>query len=121
MWGFLRRGVPPAWADFFGLGYRMRHMSELVAKFVAFIRKGYPHGVPETDYIPLLALLRRRLSDDEVAGVARDLAQSGQLSIDAADIGFAITQITDDLPSPDDLDRVQRRLEAIGWPFEPHH
>jgi hypothetical protein len=37
------------------------------------------------------------------------------LSIDAADIGFAITQITDELPSPTDLDRVRRRLEAIGW------
>jgi hypothetical protein len=27
---------------------------------VAFVRAGYPQGVPETDYIPLLALLRRR-------------------------------------------------------------
>jgi hypothetical protein len=34
-------------------------LSDLTAKFVAFVRKGYPHGVRETDYIPLLALLRR--------------------------------------------------------------
>ncbi|WP_144206372.1 hypothetical protein [Mycobacterium tilburgii] len=28
--------------------------------------------------------------------------------------------ITDESPSADDVDRVQRRLEAIGWPsFEP--
>jgi uncharacterized protein DUF3349 len=32
---------------------------------VALVRAGYPHGVPETDYIPLLALLRHRFSDDE--------------------------------------------------------
>lgn len=94
-------------------------VSDSAAKFVAFVRRAYPHGVPETDYIPLLALLRRRLSDDEVAAVARDLAESGQVSIDAADISLPIAQITDELPSPTDLDRVQRGLEAIGWPFEP--
>jgi Protein of unknown function (DUF3349) len=93
------------------------HLTDLVAKFVAFIRKGYPHGVPETDYVPLLALLRRRLTDGEVAEISQALASRGQLNI--ADIGAAITQITDELPSPADLDRVQRRLEAIGWPFEP--
>ena len=86
---------------------------------VAFIRAGYPQGVPETDYIPLLALLRRRLSDDEVAAVARQLADRGDLNIDVADIGAAIMRITDELPSADDLDRVQRRLEAIGWPVGP--
>jgi hypothetical protein len=85
---------------------------------VAFVRAGYPQGVPETDYVPLLALLRRRLSDDEVAAVARDLAAHGALNIDIADIGVAITRITDELPSADDLERVQRRLEAIGWPVD---
>jgi hypothetical protein len=86
---------------------------------VAFIRAGYPQGVPETDYVPLLALLRRRLSDDEVAAVASELATRGEMNIDAADMGVAITRITDELPSPTDLDRVQHRLEAIGWPAEP--
>ena len=27
-------------------------LGDLVAKFVAFVRSGYPHGVPQTDYIP---------------------------------------------------------------------
>jgi Protein of unknown function (DUF3349) len=96
-------------------------LGDLVAKFVAFVRAGYPHGVPETDYIPLLALLRRRLSDDEVAVVANELVSRGDLNIDTADIGAAITRITDELPSPADLDRVQRRLETIGWPVDPDH
>jgi hypothetical protein len=64
---------------------------------VAFVRAGYPQGVPENDYIPLLALLRRRLSDDEVAVVARELAARGELNIDTADIGAAIMRITDEL------------------------
>jgi Protein of unknown function (DUF3349) len=96
-------------------------LGDLAARMVAFVRAGYPQGVPETDYIPLLALLRRRLSDDEAAAVATQLAARGELNIDTADIGAAITRITDGLPSPADLDRVQRRLEAIGWPVDPDH
>jgi hypothetical protein len=94
-------------------------LGDLVARMVAFVRAGYPQGVPENDYIPLLALLRRRLSDDEVAEVARELAAGGELNIDVADIGAAIMRITDELPSADDRVRVQRRLEAIGWPVDP--
>jgi hypothetical protein len=94
-------------------------LSDVVARMVAFVRAGYPHGVPETDYIPLLALLRRRLSDDEVAAVTTQLAARGEMNIDSADIGVAITRITDEIPSPADLERVQRRLDTIGWPTEP--
>jgi Protein of unknown function (DUF3349) len=59
------------------------------------------------------------LSDDEVAVMASELVARGELNIDTADIGVAIMRITDELPSSDDLDRVQRRLEAIGWPVDP--
>jgi len=94
-------------------------LGDLVARMVAFVRAGYPQGVPQTDYVPLLALLPRRLSDEEVAAVATQLAARGELNIDPADIGVAITRITDELPSPADLERVQRRLDAIGWPVDP--
>jgi Protein of unknown function (DUF3349) len=64
-----------------------------VARFVAFVRAGYPQGVPQSDYRPLLALLRRRLCDDEIAELARELVARGELklNIDIADIGAAIT------------------------------
>ncbi len=94
-------------------------LGDLVARVVAVVRAGYPHGVPPTDYVPLLALLRRRLSDDEAAAVAMQLASRGEINIDNADIGVAITRITDELPTPTDLDRVQKRLQAIGWPADP--
>jgi Protein of unknown function (DUF3349) len=77
-------------------------LGDLVARMAAFVRAGYPQGVPE-------------------AAVATQLAARGELNIDTADIGAAITRITDELPSPADLDRVQRRLEAIGWPVDPDH
>jgi hypothetical protein len=88
-------------------------LSGLVATFDAFIRAGYPHGVPHADYVPLLALLRRRMPDNAVAAVATHVAAHGDLDIDAADIDAAITRFADELPCAADLERVQRRLAAI--------
>jgi hypothetical protein len=90
-------------------------LGNLVARMVAFVRAGYPQGVPATDYVPLLALLQRRLSDDEVVAVASELARHGTMPIDGTDIRVAINKITDEMPSPADTDRVRRRLEAAGW------
>jgi hypothetical protein len=86
----------------------------IARRVVVFFGVSCPHGVPETDYIPLLALRWRRLSDDEVAAVAAQLAARDEINLEAADIGVAITRITNELPSSSDLDRVQRRLETIG-------
>jgi hypothetical protein len=38
---------------------------DVIAKIVSFLRAGYPQGVPATDTFALLALLCRRLSDEE--------------------------------------------------------
>jgi hypothetical protein len=48
-------------------------LSDMLTRVVAFLRAGYPDGVPAHDYIPLLALLRHRLSDDEVIAVANEV------------------------------------------------
>jgi hypothetical protein len=83
---------------------------------VAWLRAGYPEGIPPTDYIPVLALLSRRLSNDEVKLVTSDLIARGDF--DHVDIGVLITQITDELPTPNDVERVRERLAAKGWPLE---
>jgi uncharacterized protein DUF3349 len=49
----------------------------LIASVVQFLRTGYPEGVPEHDYLPLFALLARKLTADEVAQVADELASHG--------------------------------------------
>lgn len=80
------------------------------------MRAGYPEGVPPTDTFAVLALLSRRLTNDEVKAVAGDLMERGEF--DHIDIGVAITQITDELPSPEDVEHVRARLAAKGWPFD---
>ena len=91
-------------------------MNRFLNSVVAWLRAGYPDGIPPTDYFPVLALLSRRMSNDEVKLVARELMQRGDF--DHVDIGVLITQLTDELPSPTDVERVRERLAAKGWPLD---
>ena len=91
-------------------------MTNFVAKIVAWITSGYPEGVPGPDRVPLFALLKPRLTDDEVKSVATELMARGEF--DHVDIGVLITQITDELPAPEDIERVRIRLAAKGWPLD---
>jgi hypothetical protein len=88
-----------------------------LAAVVGWLRAGYPEGVPEADYIPLVAVLARRLSPDEVRAVAAELCRQGQLPIGNIDIGMVITKVTNELPSQEDVHRVRSRLALGGWPL----
>ena len=91
-------------------------MTRFLAKIVAWITAGYPEGVPGPDRVPLFALLKPRLTDDEVKTVVKELLDRGEF--DDVDIGVLITQLTDGLPAPEDIDRVRNRLAAKGWPLD---
>lgn len=91
-------------------------MPPFLHAIIDWLRAGYPDGVPESDYIPLIALLRRRLSDDEVHLIAAELASTGDFPADTVDIQVMITKVTHELPAEPDVVRVQSRLEAHGWP-----
>ena len=90
----------------------------LVTRVVRWLRAGYPTGLPEQDFVPLLALLRRRLSDEEVAEVAARLAAEGGLATSRVDVGTAIAGVTSELPSDADIERVRLSLAEHGWPEE---
>lgn len=92
------------------------HLQPVLAGIVAWLRAGYPDGVPETDYLPLFALLSRRLSDNEVREIADALVDDGDLPIEKADIGTWITKHTHESPSEADIARVRRKLQAAGRP-----
>jgi hypothetical protein len=92
-------------------------VSDVIAKIVNFLRAGYPQGVPPTDTFALLALLRRRVSDDEVIEIATQLIEHGDLPVQASDIRVMITKITDQMPSPEEVERVKNHLQTRGWPI----
>jgi hypothetical protein len=87
-----------------------------LSKIVAWLNAGYPEGVPGPDRVPLLALLTRKLTSEEVKAVAQDLIDRGEF--DHIDIGVLITGITDELPRTEDVERVRARLAAKGWPLD---
>lgn len=91
-------------------------VNAFLAKIVAWITSGYPEGVPGPDRVPLMALLTRRLTNDEVKAVAQELIDRGEF--DHIDIGVLITEITDELPREEDVERVRIRLAAKGWPLD---
>jgi hypothetical protein len=91
-------------------------VNRFLNSIIAWLHAGYPEGIPPTDYVPVLALLSRRLTNDEVKAVASELMQRGDF--DHIDIGVVITQFTDELPAPEDIERVRQRLAAKGWPLD---
>jgi hypothetical protein len=91
-------------------------LSTVVTAVVQFLRAGYPQGVPERDYLPLFALLCRRLSDEEVSQVA-DALSASQDTASAAALHAAISRVTRDAPRAEDVTRVSACLAAGGWPL----
>ena len=94
-------------------------MNGFLSSVVSWLRAGYPEGVPSTDTFALLALLTRRLSNDEVKIVAQELMQRDEF--DKVDIGVLISKLTDELPTDEDIERVRTRLAAKAWPLDDEH
>lgn len=89
-----------------------------LATVLGWLRAGYPAGVPETDYIPLFALLGSHLTETEVEEIADELALTGDAdSLDA--MKQAIRAVTREKPGDSDVARVRARLAAGGWPLSP--
>lgn len=94
----------------------------LAQRILAWLTEGYPEGIPPTDRLPLMALLRRRLTDEEVAEIASRLVDDARSpEIDAVDAGTLITRYTHDLPSEADMARLASHLAAKGWPLRSSH
>jgi hypothetical protein len=88
----------------------------IVQRVVGWLRAGYPAGLPERDFVPLLALLRRRLGDEEVTEVGERLVAAGDVPASRVDVAAAIAGVTSELPSDEDVERVRRYLAEHGWP-----
>ena len=89
-----------------------------LARIVSWLREGYPGGVPEHDYMPLIALLERRLTRSEVKKIAKTLRRADVSPAGPTDIAAAITEYTHTEPSENDLRRVRDQLARKGWPVE---
>lgn len=88
-------------------------LEERASRVVAFLRAGYPNHAPARGYVSLLALLPRRVSEDEIAALASKLLRLQHRQIDNVDVGVGIIDVTDELPRTGDVERVRHRLVAM--------
>lgn len=89
-----------------------------------WLRAGYPEGIPPQDYAPILGVLQRRLTSEEIRAIAAGLAEQSTRSDDPItrdDIESMIEETVHQRPLPADVSRVSARLAAGGWPLaDPH-
>jgi hypothetical protein len=86
---------------------------------VRWLRDGYPDGIPPKDHIPLVAVLARRLTSDQIKAVAVALAEEHGRGEDPTiardEVGEAIAQVAHTAPSAEDIARVEAVLTSAGW------
>jgi len=84
-----------------------------------WLHKGYPEGVPPKDYYPLLALLKRSLSEDEVVQAAQTILRETDFDtpVTADQIRHAIRAVIEKEPNPEEMNQVAARLASVGWPL----
>ncbi|BDH55656.1 DUF3349 domain-containing protein [Tsukamurella sp. PLM1] len=89
----------------------------VLTQVLDWLRAGYPEGVPPKDYFPLLALLKRSLTETEVDAVIGRILAARPDEVHREEIEAAITKITQVEPSADELHQVAAKLAAGGWPL----
>jgi hypothetical protein len=78
------------------------------------LRRAYPDGLPDSDYLPLLAFLREEMSERNLAAVVAEFID-GETVVVANDSAAAASIRR---PSAVDVQRVRHRLEAGGWEYD---
>lgn len=95
----------------------------VAVRVLTWLAAGYPDGIPRQDRFPLIALLRRRLTDEQTRQIAHELTTPGALQtrgddeITQEEIGGLIQRQVRESPSAEDVRRVSARLAAAGWPL----
>jgi nucleotide-binding universal stress UspA family protein len=94
------------------------HSTHSFENVVDWLRAGYPEGVPPKDYFPLLALLKRSLTEDEVVQAAKAVLKAADGdSVTEEEIQSAVEKIIEKEPNPEEIHQVASRLASVGWPL----
>jgi uncharacterized protein (DUF2267 family) len=92
-----------------------------IGKILEWLKAGYPQGIPPNDYPPVLGVLRRNMSEEEIVSISDELAMQ---SVSGGDVPVTAEQIRDMVRSmafqkatPEDIQRVSANLAKGGWPL----
>ncbi|GAA5168320.1 DUF3349 domain-containing protein [Ornithinimicrobium tianjinense] len=93
----------------------MDHTQGILQRVVGWLRAGYPEGVPAGDYVALLGVLRRKLTEEDIEAIVAELGADRPEPISREEIRELIRAHALQEPSKKDVARVSARLEAVGW------
>lgn len=104
----------------------MAKSASVISRVIGWLNAGYPDGIPPTDRFPVIAVLKRRLTDEEVLEICAQLtgdesrdelrtSTAGRIS--RTEVQDLIRRVLLEEPSEADLRRVSSRLAAGGWPL----
>lgn len=85
-----------------------------IERIVNWLKGGYPQGIPEADYVPLLAVLRRRMSQEEIDELAYRIVRDGLVPAERLDVGAEFLRVTSELPSEAEIRRISDKLTTAG-------
>ncbi len=91
----------------------------LPQRLLTWLRSGYPSGVPGHDYVALLGILHRQLTDTEVEALAAELAAAScaQSPVTEDDIRELIRTRIHEHADDEATSRVSAHLARGGWPL----
>lgn len=93
-----------------------------IEAILGWLRAGYPDGLAPNEYVPVVALLRRTLTDSEVDAVVEAMEHEGlHAAGERGAIKDAITQEAHTVPTTAETNAVAARLAAVGWPLAGVH
>ncbi|MCW2515548.1 MAG: hypothetical protein JWR11_4590 [Mycobacterium sp.] len=96
----------------------MAENKSLFENIVNWLNAGYPEGVPPKDYFPLLALLKRSLSEEDVVKAAQTVLKStAGDAVTEDEIRKAVASVNGKEPNPEEIRQVASRLASVGWPL----
>jgi uncharacterized protein (DUF2267 family) len=97
----------------------MTEQKSLFESVLRWLHDGYPEGVPPKDYFPLLALLKRSLTEEEVVKAVQTLLRGSdsESPVTPEQIQDAIRKVTEKEPNPEEMNQVASRLASVGWPL----
>ena len=89
---------------------------------LGWLHKGYPEGVPRKDYYPLLALLKRSLSEDDLVQAAQTILRESDFDtpVTPDQIREAIRETIEKEPTADEINQGAGRLAMVGSRLAAH-
>lgn len=97
----------------------------IVSRVIDWLGAGYPEDIPVQDRSAVMAILRRRLTDEQLEEVIRRLMASraarGEEYVSDQRINEYIRKVVDNVPQPQEIDRVARILGAHGLLISKTH